>query len=265
MRDLLPEKLLYCSICLIIMVCGICAAETGLNEPGPDVMGIMFDDLMDFPSQLVSDGKEAFLKPDNQLILMLAAGASIAMNNTDADHDIANNFEDHHFLNSFFDETFNIVGSPATHFAAAGLWYVSSVKSGDDLNKGRSLAMLRALSLTGITTLGLKGLRGNYTPNGNHKWAWPSGHTSSSFAIASVLDEFYGPEIGIPAYFAAGFVGYRMMESGDHWASDVVFGAVLGWVIGHSVASEHLGNEVAGFEIQPYFGKTTGVNLVKRF
>jgi len=85
-----------------------------------------------------------------------------------------------------------------------------------------------------------------------------------------VLDEFYGPKVGIPAYLLAGFVGYRMMDSGDHWASDVLFGGVLGYVVGHAIAGEHKKLELAGFEILPLIaphseGPAAGVILAKEF
>ncbi|MBN2456267.1 MAG: hypothetical protein JXB29_07015 [Sedimentisphaerales bacterium] len=60
-----------------------------------------------------------------------------------------------------------------------------------------------------------------------------------------------------------------MMDTGDHWGSDVVFGATLGWVVGHTVADRHKKLEIAGFEIVPYItGKdamATGVSFVKQF
>ena len=52
------------------------------------------------------------------------------------------------------------------------------------------------------------------------------GYKLHSFTVASVLDEQYGPKVGIPAYLVASFVGFRMMDAGDHWLSDVLFGAV---------------------------------------
>ena len=94
--------------------------------------------------------------------------------------------------------------------------------------------------------------------------------SSSSFTVASVLDEFYGPEVGVPAYILASLVGYRMTVEGDHWASDVVFGATLGWVVGHTVAGKHKEIEVAGFKVLPYTMDSSGhpvvgINLLKRF
>ncbi len=127
---------------------------------------------------------------------------------------------------------------------------------------------MTALSVTWVTTMGLKAIRDNETPNGK-SWAWPSGHISSSFTAASVLDEFYGPKVGIPAYVLASLVGYRMADTGDHWASDVVFGAALGWVVGHTVAGKHKELEVAGFKLLPYMGGTdgsaVGISFVKQF
>jgi membrane-associated phospholipid phosphatase len=128
--------------------------------------------------------------------------------------------------------------------------------------------MFTALAVTGLYTIGLKAARGNDCPNGK-PWAWPSGHTSSSFAVASVLDEYYGHGIGYPAYGLAGLVAYRMMDEGDHWASDVVFGATLGWVVGHTVAGRGKDIEIAGFTVQPFIltsqGTASGFSLVKNF
>ena len=130
----------------------------------------------------------------------------------------------------------------------------------------RAAVMIRALSLTDMATMGLKAARNNKTP-ADDDWAWPSGHTSTSFAVASVLDEFYGPKVGIPAYTAASLVALRMMDQEDHWASDVVFGAALGWVVGHTVAGKGELPEIAGFKIVPCLISQRGssISLFKRF
>jgi hypothetical protein len=60
-----------------------------------------------------------------------------------------------------------------------------------------------------------------------------------------------------------------MLDTGDHWTSDVVFGATLGWVVGHTIAGKHKQLEIAGFKVLPYaFGgrkPAIGVNLVRQF
>jgi len=225
-------------------------------------------DFANWPKRIIEDSKDTFLRKDNLTALLLAGGASIAMHQSDADKNIADNFDKHHILHGFTDESLNIIGGPGAHFAVAGLWYGLSAENEDVFNRERAWTMTTALAITGLTTVGLKAIRDNETPNGR-EWAWPSGHTASSFTVASVLDEFYGPKVGIPAYVLASLVGYRMMDTGDHWASDVVFGATLGYVVGHTVAGKHNELEIAGFKVLPYMGHTKGttigISLVKQF
>ena len=225
-------------------------------------------DLANWPRRIIEDSEDVYLKKDNLFALLLAGGAGIAMHNSGADKNIAEHFEKHSVFHGFADESFNTIGHPGTHFVGTGLWYMLSAESGDEFNRERAWTMMTALSFTWVTTMGLKAIRDNETPNGK-SWAWPSGHTSSSFTVASVLDEFYGPKVGIPAYALASLVGYRMADTGDHWASDVVFGATLGWVVGHTVAGKHKRLEIAGFKVLPYMGGTdssaVGISLLRQF
>ena len=153
-------------------------------------------DFANFPGMVIKDSKDTFSASDNITALLLAGAASIVMNQ-DADNEIAEHFEKHRHFHNFEDESLNVIGHPGTHFAATGLWYALSAENQDELNNEHALIMLRALSVNWVVTMGLKAIRNNETPNGKN-WSWPSGHTSSSFTVASVLDEFYGPNIGIP-------------------------------------------------------------------
>lgn len=216
----------------------------------------------------IEDAERTFFDKHNLTLLLMAGGGSIALHDR-ADDRIAGHFERHRSIPRDLDKVTDLAGGPGIHFAATGLWYYIAANDKNELSKQRSLAMIRALGVTNITTLILKGIVNNHTPNGK-PLAWPSGHTASSFCVASVLDEFYGPKVGIPAYLFAGFVGYRMMDSGDHWASDVLFGSVLGFVVGHSVAGEHKKLELAGFDILPLVATESGrpaggILLAKRF
>ncbi len=224
-------------------------------------------DFNTFPDRLLSDANETFSKPANLAALLLAGGASVAMHNTDADRNIDDNLRSRSF-NDTADKIFDYAGNPWTHLGATGLWYLFSQANEDELNKQRATSMLSALLITDATIFTLKVIRNNDTPNGKDL-AWPSGHTASSFCVASVLDEYYGPRVGVPAYIGASLVAWRMLDSGDHWASDVLFGGTLGYVVGHSVAARHKQLEIAGFKIEPmiHFGShsSTGIALVKRF
>ena len=255
--------------CIGLITTGGCLSQTEHSSNSPEFMDCAQRDFAALPQRILADSKYTLSQPNNVIALSLAAGASIAMHNTAADDNIAGNFERHDTFKGFSDESLNVIGCPLTHFAATGLWYVLSSENQDQFNKERAMTMITALSTTGLTTIALKAIRNNKTPNGK-KWAWPSGHTSSSFTAASVLHEFYGPQVGIPAYVLSSLVAWRMMDTGDHWASDVVFGATLGWVVGHSIAGKHKQMEIAGFKVIPYTaaGMTNslmGVNFVKTF
>ena len=246
-------------------------SQNSLNELS-ETSGYLLEsatfNIEDWPRRIIADSKETFLRPGNMTALLLAGGASIAMHSSGADKELAENFDNPRVFHGFTDESINIIGSPWTHLGVSSLWYAMSAKNQDEFNKQRAGAMIRSLGVTSAITMTLKAIRDNESPNGK-KWAWPSGHTASSFTVASVLDEFYGPRVGIPAYAGACVVGYRMIDSGDHWGSDVIFGATLGWVVGHTFAGKHKELEVAGFKVLPFMendnGPVVGVMLVKKF
>ncbi len=225
-------------------------------------------DLWNLPREGWNEAKRTYTDWNNLALLLMAGGGSIALHDS-ADERLAGHFERHGNIPADLDKFTDLAGNPGIHFAFTGLWYAMAAGRGDEFNKDRSWTMFKALSITGATTLLLKGIVHNHTPN-DKEWAWPSGHTASSFCVASVLHEFYGPWVGAAAYAGAGFVGYRMMDSGDHWASDVLFGAVLGYVVGHSVAGEHKRLEIGGFEVMPLIytanaENMTGLGLLKSF
>lgn len=239
------------------------------HPPKRDWVKSLWNERHTWPDRLWEDSVDTFTEPNNIWLLALAGAASIVMHNNGADDDIQASVEEHRAIDGFFSESLNVAGGPATHFAATGLWYALSVQNNNRLNEERAWTMMTALAINGMVTVGLKAARNNENPNGD-SWAWPSGHTSSSFTVAAVLDEYYGPKVGIPAYALASLVAYRMVEEGDHWMSDAVFGAALGWAVGHSVAGKHMDMEIAGFELMPMPPTTSGeptigLALVKQF
>jgi membrane-associated phospholipid phosphatase len=86
---------------------------------------------------------------------------------------------------------------------------------------------LEATAMTVGVTYGLKYTISEERPNGR-KHSFPSAHTSVSFVAADFLRKRYGLEYGIPAYLAAGFVGYSRVEAKEHHVHDVLAGAAIG-------------------------------------
>lgn len=67
--------------------------------------------------------------------------------------------------------------------------------------------------------------------------AFPSGHTTTAFAVATVIASAYKETIWVPilSYTIATGVGLSRMYDNKHWASDVLIGAALGVAVGKSV------------------------------
>ncbi len=238
----LLDNLLLISLLLFISGCG------NSQKSENSITAAIYKDALDFPGLMAEDSINTISRRDNQIILALAGGASIIMNKG-ADKEIAEH-QNKDIFHNIADRSLNFIGAPEFQAAAAGVWYLWSIDTNNEVNQKNSLIMLRALTLTDLTTIGLKAARNNKTPAGD-KWGWPSGHTSTCFAAASVLDELYGPKVGIAGYTVASLVAARQLDQRDHWASDIVFGAALGWTIGHTVAGNKELPEVAGFKIIP--------------
>jgi membrane-associated phospholipid phosphatase len=103
--------------------------------------------------------------------------------------------------------------------------------------------LARSYTMTGLSTLLIKGITNTDRPSdtwNNGHFGFPSAHAATSFAIAATIEEYYGPEAGLPAYLMAGLIGWSRIDDRDHDLSDVVFGAVLGYAIAKSIAGQEL-------------------------
>jgi membrane-associated phospholipid phosphatase len=65
--------------------------------------------------------------------------------------------------------------------------------------------------------------------------SFPSGHTASTFATATVLRREFGWKAGVPAYALASWVAASRMHAERHYLSDVVMGATIGIMAGRAV------------------------------
>ncbi len=86
----------------------------------------------------------------------------------------------------------------------------------------------KAFLVTMGATYGLKAVVHERRPTGTGDDSFPSGHTSSAFGGAGFLQMRYGWTAGIPAYLAAGFVGYSRVEVKAHHVQDVLASAAIG-------------------------------------
>ncbi len=217
--------------------------------PLPSLGDTIVRDLKEAPGVLWHDTKKTFGNPYNLVFLIGAGGASLALR-PEVDDDIEDYYDRHHTFTEDWRDAFGAAGNPATHFALAGAWYLAGQTMQDAKTYEVGKRLFSALAITGTSTMFLKLAACTESPNGENL-AWPSGHVSSTMAMATVLNDAYGPLVGVPMFGLTGLVAVERLDDREHHFSDVVFGAALGWVVAETVMKEHR-PEVFGGEIVPY-------------
>lgn len=94
--------------------------------------------------------------------------------------------------------------------------------------------LVEAQLMTQTMVQGLKVSVRRPRPDGSNRLSFPSGHTASSFATATVLQRHFGWKAGVPAYAFAAYVGTARMAADKHHLSDVLVGAGIGLVAGRT-------------------------------
>jgi membrane-associated phospholipid phosphatase len=94
---------------------------------------------------------------------------------------------------------------------------------------------------TEVVVEALKYITNRQRPNASNNQSFPSGHTASAFALASVIAGEYHdkPLIVFGSYGFATAVGLARIGGLNHFPSDVLVGAVIGELIGRYVVHHH--------------------------
>lgn len=95
------------------------------------------------------------------------------------------------------------------------------------------MAVSDAFSVAIMTALvnGTKYTVRRMRPDGTSRNSFPSGHTATSFMLATMLHKEYGwrsPWFSFGGYAVASVTGISRIINDRHWASDVIAGAVVG-------------------------------------
>jgi membrane-associated phospholipid phosphatase len=93
----------------------------------------------------------------------------------------------------------------------------------------------QALIVNGIYTEVFKKAVSRTRPDGSDSLSFPSGHSSTAFALATVAERHYGWKVGVPSYLVASAIGLSRIERSKHYLSDVLAGATLGVITGRTV------------------------------
>ena len=169
---------------------------------------------------------------------------------------------------------------------SVALTYAFGSVSDDCRLKNLSLAALQSFVYAEVASAGLKILTCRIRPSeansqqpttNSQTWlgpfksfestSFPSGHAMRSFALATTVAGFYPDKkwIGIVSYSLATMTSVGRVISKEHWTSDVIVGAALGYFIGRGVVkfNEKIGN-ISSVEIQP-IATNYGLGVVINF
>jgi len=132
--------------------------------------------------------------------------------------------------------------------ATAGGFYLAGMISGDKEIRATGTDAISASLITGLVIVpAMKFAVGRARPSEDKGTAFfkpfkggdpgfPSGHTTEAFAVASVITAHYSDTwVQVTAYGLASLAGLARMEQNQHFASDVVAGALIGYAVGKAV------------------------------
>ena len=163
--------------------------------------------------------------------------------------------------------------NPALTFAAVtgGLFAIGKARDDDYLVRTTGI-MTESYLFTAGFSMAFKLLLGRARPylgDGARRWhffgihgrdmrSFPSGHTSGAFSMATALSKRHNEWwVQVPAYTLATGVASQRIDSGVHWTSDVLVGAVLGYAISAFLAERHTCTDPATGAVTP----TTYINF----
>jgi membrane-associated phospholipid phosphatase len=180
-------------------------------------------------------------------------------------------------------DAFNTLGSAGTLFAfnagVAVVGWVGESYGGSSKLKETGLISFEAEGFAVAATLALKEITGRSRPYKNQGTAnfrpfssdgsFPSTTTAASFAVATVFAERYGAPAGVIGYTLATAVAAARVYSDQHFASDVMAAALIGWGMGYFLSKRHGGEEdPTAWQIRPVAmgqGLGGGVTIGRRF
>jgi membrane-associated phospholipid phosphatase len=127
------------------------------------------------------------------------------------------------------------IGNSAVVGGASALLFAVSRGSHDQRFRSFAYAAVQGMIVNESLVQATKLVVHRERPNHQDNRAFPSGHAATSFMFATLLAGHYGWKAGVPGYLVASYVATTRLSDSKHHLSDVVAGAVIGGIVGHTV------------------------------
>jgi len=169
------------------------------------------------------------------------------------------------------------LGSAPVDAGLIGIFYLGGAIFKNDRIKETALlslkSLIHAILVSQVIKLVFRRQRPDYRDGVDHWFnsgigkefrSFTSGHTAQVWSIASVVAGMYRdkPMIPILSYSLAALSGLSRVTENEHWTSDVLTGAVLGYLIGRMVIKRRRSRVLLLPELN---GNRTGINIVFSF
>lgn len=220
--------------CGVLALWLLCACQSAPRQGRPSVFG----DLASAPRALLGDTTD-FYANRSYLMALAGAGAFAVISEQPFIEEPVEEFVSKTSLLSPNADTFlSTSGEGLWLILAASSQYAVARLLDDEALYADSKRTLRALTLTGLSTMALKTITSDSRPDTGTLDGFPSGHSSMSMTFATSLDRTYGHWVGVPAYLLSAGVGLQRVNSRRHDVDDVVFGWALGYLIADSIFTD---------------------------
>lgn len=157
------------------------------------------------------------------------------------------------------------IGAPYTLAGMAATMYLVSKATGN--KRARETGFLGAIAIahSQLVTAGLKYSTQRERPldfrennSGGIAFfkggdSFPSGHSSGSFALATIFALEYGPDhkwVPYASYGLASVVAASRLSAEKHWVSDIFVGGTLGFLVGRYVYRAHHDERLGGTTVR---------------
>lgn len=206
-------------------------------------------DLRDFHRDLGRNFKALFSR-ENLLPLLIGVGSTAALSPVDdeaAGYFLGpNDFPD-------LEQAGNILLYAELAAAGTGVLLLLGESARATKFGQMSYSLAQALVLNNALTFALKPAANRARPNRASQFSFPSAHASNAFAFSAVVHHHYGNKWGIPAYLLAAFISLARLEGNEHFMSDTIAGATLGYLVGRTVVRQTAQRRASRFHWTPFF------------